>query len=51
LPERQRRVLALHYDRELSLRAIGRVLDVSPQRVSQLHLLAIAHLRRTMPPA
>lgn len=51
LPERQRRVLALHYDRELSLRAIGRVLDVSPQRVSQLHLLAIAHLRRTMPHA
>lgn len=48
LPERERRILALHYDRDLSLRAIGRALDVSPQRVSQLHLLAIARLRRTI---
>ena len=51
LPERQQRIIALHYDRELSLHAIGRVLDVSPQRVSQLHLLAIARLRHTVPPA
>jgi len=49
LPERQRRILALHYGRDLSLHAIGDRLRVSPQRVSQLHLCALAELRRTMP--
>lgn len=49
LPERQRRILALHYGGELSLRAIGPQLRVSPQRVSQLHLLALERLRRTVP--
>jgi RNA polymerase sigma factor for flagellar operon FliA len=49
LSERERRIIALHYDRELSLHAIGRVLSVSPQRVSQLHLHAIARLRHTVP--
>ncbi len=48
LPERQRRILALHYGRDLSLRAIGDRLHVSPQRVSQLHLSALAELRRTV---
>lgn len=50
LPERQRRILKLHYVRELSLHAIGERLRVSPQRVSQLHLGALAELRRTVPP-
>lgn len=45
LPERQRRVLALHYFREVPLHTIGRSLSVSPQRVSQLHLRALARLR------
>ncbi|MGH7706664.1 MAG: sigma-70 family RNA polymerase sigma factor, partial [Vulcanimicrobiaceae bacterium] len=44
LPERQRRILALHYDDELSLNAISRRLQISPQRVSQLHLSALARL-------
>ncbi|MGH7708308.1 MAG: sigma factor-like helix-turn-helix DNA-binding protein, partial [Vulcanimicrobiaceae bacterium] len=44
--ERQRRILALHYDDELSLNAISRRLQISPQRVSQLHLSALARLRR-----
>ena len=48
LPERQRRILALHYAGEQSLHAIGRSLRVSPQRVSQLHLLALARLRHTV---
>jgi RNA polymerase sigma factor for flagellar operon FliA len=48
LPERQRRILSLHYGRELSLHAIGERLRVSPQRVSQLHLCALAELRRTV---
>jgi len=49
LPERQRRILALHYGRDLSLHDIGDRLRVSPQRVSQLHLCALAELRRTLP--
>jgi len=49
LPERERRILALHYGGDLSLRSIGTHLRVSPQRVSQLHLLALARLRRTLP--
>jgi RNA polymerase sigma factor (sigma-70 family) len=50
LPERQRRILALHYgDRGESLHAIGRRLAVSSQRVSQLHLSALARLREAMP--
>lgn len=52
LPERQRRILALHYgDESESLHAIGRRLAVSPQRISQLHLNALERLRRTLPPA
>lgn len=48
LPERQRRILALHYDESLSLHAISARLRVSPQRVSQLHLSALARLRSTV---
>jgi RNA polymerase sigma factor for flagellar operon FliA len=50
LPERQRRIVALHYDEDLSLHAISRRLNVSPQRVSQLHLSALSRLRRALPP-
>ena len=50
LPERQRRILAMHYgDETQSLHAIGRHLAVSPQRVSQLHLIALARLRKSLP--
>jgi RNA polymerase sigma factor for flagellar operon FliA len=45
LPPRQRRVVTSHYFGGRSLRAIGAQLAVSPQRVSQLHLTAIAALR------
>jgi RNA polymerase sigma factor for flagellar operon FliA len=48
LPERQRRILALHYGSELSLRAISARLAVSPQRVSQLHLSALQRLRHSV---
>lgn len=47
LPERERRILSLHYADELSLHAIGTQLRVSPQRVSQLHVSALARLRRS----
>jgi RNA polymerase sigma factor for flagellar operon FliA len=49
LSERQRRILALHYGESESLHAIGRKLAVSPQRVSQLHLSALARLRKALP--
>ncbi len=51
LPERQRRILALHYGHELSLHAISSRLNVSPQRVSQLHLSALSRLRHTVHPS
>ncbi len=51
LPERQRRIVALHYGSELSLHAIGATMRVSPQRVSQLHINALVRLRHVVPPA
>ncbi len=51
LPERQRRIVALHYGSEMSLHAIGTTMRVSPQRVSQLHVSALARLRHAVPPA
>ncbi|MGZ3542490.1 MAG: sigma-70 family RNA polymerase sigma factor [Vulcanimicrobiaceae bacterium] len=48
LPERQRKVLALHYFNDLSLHQIGRQMAISPQRVSQLHLAALKNLRKTL---
>jgi len=48
LPARQRDIIAKHYFEERSLREIGRVLIVSPQRASQLHLAAVARLRKRL---
>jgi RNA polymerase sigma factor for flagellar operon FliA len=49
LPERQRRVVMLHYYQKLSLHTIGAHLAVSPQRISQLHLRALEKLRMRIP--
>lgn len=46
LPRRQRDVVLLHYFRGNSLRTVGKRLAISPQRASQLHLSAIAKLKR-----
>jgi len=46
LPARQRRVLMMHYFGDISLHAVGRKLLISPQRASQLHLAALANLRK-----
>jgi RNA polymerase sigma factor for flagellar operon FliA len=46
LPERQRSVVLDHYFSERSLRSIGKKLAISAQRASQLHVAAIARLRR-----
>jgi RNA polymerase sigma factor for flagellar operon FliA len=46
LPRRQREVVLLHYFKGNSLRSVGKRLAISPQRASQLHLSAIAKLKR-----
>jgi RNA polymerase sigma factor (sigma-70 family) len=48
LPPRQRTIVLAHYFGERSLREIGDRFAISPQRVSQLHLSALARLRRTL---
>lgn len=46
LPPRLRRIVVEHYFAERSLRALSNAMSISPQRVSQLHVLAIGRLRR-----
>ena len=48
LPERERQVLSLYYEQELTLAEIGEVIGVSESRVSQLRTQAIARLRSRM---
>lgn len=45
LPERERQMMAMYYERDLNLREIGEVLGVSESRVCQLHTQAVARLR------
>lgn len=45
LPEKERLVLSLYYDEELSLKEISVVLSVSESRVSQIHIQAVNRLR------
>ncbi len=45
LPERERLVMALYYDKELNLREIGAVIGVSESRVSQIHSQAVIRLQ------
>ena len=45
LPEKEQKVLVLYYYEELTLKEIGKVLDVTESRVSQLHTKAIIRLR------
>jgi RNA polymerase sigma factor for flagellar operon FliA len=48
LPERERQVLALYYEEEMTMAEIGEVLGVCESRVSQLRSLAISRLRTTL---
>jgi len=48
LPERERAVLVAHYHGHASLRALSGTMAISPQRVSQLHLAAVARVRRAL---
>jgi RNA polymerase sigma factor for flagellar operon FliA len=45
LPERERRVVLLHYFANQPLSTISRNMRISPQRASQLHLAAVKKLR------
>ena len=45
LPERERMVLSLYYERELNLKEIGEVLGVSESRICQIHGQALIRLR------
>ena len=45
LPERERLVMALYYDEELTLKEVGKVLDLSESRVCQIHGQALVRLR------
>jgi RNA polymerase sigma factor for flagellar operon FliA len=45
LPDKEQKILVLYYYKDLTLKEIGQVLDVTESRVSQLHTKAILHLR------
>lgn len=45
LPEREKLVLSLYYERELNLKEVGAVLGVSESRVCQIHGQALLRLR------
>lgn len=45
LPEREQLLIALYYHEELTMKEIGKVLNVNESRVSQLHSRAVLRLR------
>ena len=51
LPEKERLVLTLYYYEELTMREVGEVLSVGESRVSQIHSMALLHLREYLRPA
>jgi RNA polymerase sigma factor for flagellar operon FliA len=48
LPERERQILTLYYNEELTLVEIGEVIGVCESRVSQLRSLALSRLRTSL---
>lgn len=45
LPEKERKVVSLYYYNELTMKEIGKILDVTESRVSQLHTQAMFRLK------
>ena len=45
LPDNEKKVLVLYYYEDLTLKEIGKVLEVTESRISQLHTKAIMRLR------
>lgn len=48
LPHQEKMVIALYYDKELNLKEIGEVLDISESRVCQIHSQAVGRMRARM---
>ena len=48
LPERERHILALYYEEEMTMAEIGEVIGVCESRVSQLRSLALSRLRTSL---
>jgi RNA polymerase sigma factor for flagellar operon FliA len=48
LPERERLILAMYYEEEMTMAEIGEVIGVCESRVSQLRSLALSRLRASM---
>ncbi|HEV2580784.1 MAG TPA: FliA/WhiG family RNA polymerase sigma factor [Ktedonobacteraceae bacterium] len=48
LPPREKQLLTLYYQKEMTMKEISNILHVSESRVCQLHMQAIARLRTTM---
>ena len=48
LPHQEKMVIALYYDKELNLKEIGAVLDISESRVCQIHSQAVGRMRSRM---
>jgi RNA polymerase sigma factor for flagellar operon FliA len=45
LPEKERLILSLYYYEELTMKEIGRVVNLTESRVCQLHTQAVLRLR------
>jgi len=48
LPDKERRIISLYYNDELTLKEIGAVLGISESRVCQIHSRAVFNLRQKM---
>ena len=48
LPLREKVVISLYYYEELTMQEIGKVLELTLSRISQLHTKAILHLRAAL---
>jgi len=48
LPEKQKLVISLYYYEDLNLKEIGRILDVTESRISQLHTQAVSKLKQKL---
>ncbi len=48
LPEKEKLVMALYYQEEMNLKEIGKILELTESRISQIHSQALARLRAKM---
>ena len=48
LPEKVKLVISLYYWEEMTMKEIGKVLDITESRVSQIHSQAMIHLKKKL---